>query len=65
MEGKEVKDHIHSEAELEETIYALGYELIEKQKKGNYLTVTEMSFVTYIYKIVDEQIQRLLRKITV
>lgn len=57
--------NVNSEAELEETVYALGYELIEKQLNGSSLTETELSFIDYIHQKIDEQIQRLLQQIVI
>lgn len=57
--------NIVSGAELEETVFALGYELIQKQQRGSSLSATEMSFINYIYTKVDKQISLILQDIDI
>ena len=48
-----------------ESVYHLGYEIIEKQLKGIKLSETEANFIEYIYNNIDQQIQFLLEKIII
>lgn len=56
--------NIVSEVDLE-AVYALGYELIEKQMKGSSLTESELSFINFVYNKVDGQIMHLLNSISI
>ena len=51
-----------SQRDSEESVYHLGYELIQKQLKGIKLSESEAKFIEYIYFKIDQQIQRLMRK---
>lgn len=50
------------ERDNEESVYHLGYELIQKQLKGINLSESEAKFIEYINSKIDQQIQFLMKK---